>query len=280
MCVGNINEYKETSENVKRERYSASLSFISRLMLFINKLGEEISSFFLFQFILINENTMKIRKLFTSPSSTATIDVSISISFHFFALLATMYMFEEKRAKKDLKDLEGGREGRKTPTEGLRMLHLGGMKKGDLIVESHAQSLMRRSKRTPEIAFNWRVVDFFPKQKATMQLHWRIIHTQSRLHPPMLMCTVIVEMHLLEWESMIEHLRTMRRHAMSFIGRGDLYKTVGDIRKAMKEYERCLDVVDSNHFDAKKRLEEGLFLLSEEEEELEDILRFREISFN
>jgi tetratricopeptide (TPR) repeat protein len=59
------------------------------------------------------------------------------------------------------------------------------------------------------------------------------------------------------------------RHAMSFIGRGDLYKKVGDVRKAMKEYERCLEEVDANHFDAKKRLEERQCLLLEEEEELD-----------
>jgi predicted TPR repeat methyltransferase len=75
---------------------------------------------------------------------------------------------------------------------------------------------------------------------------------------------------MLEWESMIEDyekaLHFNPRHAMSFIGRGDLYKKVGDVRKAMKEYERCLEEVDANHFDAKKRLEECQCLLLEEEE--------------
>jgi tetratricopeptide (TPR) repeat protein len=51
-------------------------------------------------------------------------------------------------------------------------------------------------------------------------------------------------------------LRLNPRHAMSFIGRGDLYKKLGDVRKAMKEYENCLEIVDANHFDGKKRLEE------------------------
>jgi hypothetical protein len=58
-----------------------------------------------------------------------------------------------------------------TQTEGMHTLHLKEMKKHDLIVESHVQSLMRRSKRTPEITSIGLDVDFFPKQKATMQLH-------------------------------------------------------------------------------------------------------------